>query len=79
MFYSVIKGDIEKKNGKKLRGLSRNQYCIGIGYDDTNIIAIVEGFGRTSSDLTKITFINHIEENSRLIHDDEKAHRKLVK
>ena len=79
MFYSVIKGDIEKKNGKKLRGLSRNQYCIGIGYDDTNIIAIVEGFGKTSSDLTKLTFINHIEENSRLIHDDEKAHRKLVK
>ena len=79
MFYSVIKGDIEKKNGKKLRGLSRNQYCIGIGYDGTNIIAIVEGFGKTSSDLTKLTFINHIEENSRLIHDDEKAHRKLVK
>ena len=66
-------------DNEKLRGLSRNQYCIGIGYDGTNIIAIVEGFGKTSSDLTKLTFINHIEENSRLIHDDEKAHRKLVK
>ena len=79
MFYSVVKSKIKTKNGKKLRGLSNNQYCIGIGYDGDNIIAIVEGLGKTSIDKTIGTFKNHIEEGSTIIHDDEKSHRKLVK
>lgn len=79
MFYSVIKSDIETKDGKKLRGLSHNQYCIGVGYDGTNIIAIVEGMGKTSTDLTWNTFATHIEKASKITHDDEKAHHKLVK
>ena len=79
MFYSVVKSKIKTKNGKKLRGLSNNQYCIGIGYDGDNIIAIVEGLGKTSIDKTINTFKNHIEEGSTIIHDDEKSHRKLVK
>lgn len=79
MFYSVIKGDIETKDGKKLRGLSRNQHCIGIGYDGNNIIALVEGLGKTSATLTWDTFSKHIERGSKIIHDDEKSHHKLVK
>ena len=79
MFYSVVKSKIKTKNGKKLRGLSNNQYCIGIGYDGDNIIAIVEGLGKTSIDKTTATFKNHIKEGSIIIHDDEKSHRKLVK
>lgn len=79
MFYSVIKSDIETKDGKKLRGLSHNQHCIGVGYDGSNIIAIVEGLGKTSTDLTWNTFNTHIKKGSKIIHDDEKAHRKLVK
>ena len=79
MFYSVVKSKIKTKNGKKLRGLSNNQYCIGIGYDGDNIIAIVEGLGKTSIDKTIGTFKNHIEKGSTIIHDDEKSHRKLVK
>ncbi len=78
-FYKVIKSDIKTKNGKQLRGLSQNQYCIGIGYDKTNIIAKVEGLGKTSTDKTNESFIAHIKPGSRLIHDDEKSHRNLVK
>lgn len=78
LFYSVIKSDIKTKNGKKLRGLSKNQHCIGIGYDRNNIIAINEGLGKTSKEKTYDTFKSHIEKNSKLIHDDEKSHRKLV-
>lgn len=78
-FYKVIKSDIEKKDGKQLRGISHNQYCIGIGYDKHNIIAIVEGLGKPTKDSTKLTFSNHIKEGSRLIHDDEKSHRILIK
>lgn len=79
MFYSVIKSDIKTKDGKKLRGLSRNQHCIGIGYDGNNIIAIVEGLGKTSTDLTWNTFSTHIKEGSKIIHDDEKSHKKLIR
>lgn len=79
MFYTVMKGDLKTKDGKKLRGISRNQYCIGIGYDKSNIIAIVECLGKTSTQITSDIFIKHIEPKSRLIHDDEKSHRKLVK
>lgn len=78
-FYKVIKSDIKTKNGKQLRGLSTNQYCIGIGYDGKNVIAIVEGLGKTSSEKTKATFLNHISPNSKIIHDDEKSHKELVK
>ena len=79
MFYTVIKKDIKTKNGKKLRGISDNKYCIGIGYDKSNIIAKVECLGKTTTDITTNTFKNHIVPESRLIHDDEKSHRKLVK
>lgn len=78
MFYKVIKNDIELKDGKKLRGTSKNQYCIGVGYDKDNVIAIVECLGKPSIETTKKTFINHIVKGSKLIHDDEKCHRSLV-
>ena len=79
MFYKVIKEDIKTNEGKQLRGLSENQYCIGVGYDGKNIIALVEGTGKPSSAKTKETFGKHIDYRSRLIHDDEKSHRELVK
>mgnify|MGYP007070185286 CR=1 FL=1 len=79
MYYKVIKSDVKTKNGKQLRGLSSNQYCIGIGFDEKNVIAIVEGKGKTSSDKTKKVFLEHIEINSKIIHDDEKAHEELIK
>ena len=79
MFYSVIKSDIKiTSDGKKLRGLSKNQYCIGLGYDRKNIIAFVEGLGKTSTNKTYRTFKEHIKPKSKIIHDDEKSHNKLV-
>lgn len=78
-YYKVRKNDILKKqNGKQFQGISYNQYCIGLGYDGTNIIAKLEGLGKTSSPKTKETFINHIEKGSTLIHDEEKSHNILV-
>lgn len=78
-YYKVRKDDIIKKqNGKQFQGISYNQYCIGLGYDGTNIIVKLEGLGKTSSPKTKETFINHIEKGSTLIHDEEKSHNILV-
>lgn len=78
MYYKVLKSDIEKKGGKELRGISRNQYCIGIGYDGNHIIAIVEGVGKPSTTTTKQTFNTHIKKGAKLIHDDEKSHKILI-
>lgn len=78
-FYSVIYREREKKNGKFLRGLSKNQYCIGIGCDGLNVIAILEGMGKPSKEQTKEIFKKHIEPKSTLIHDDEKSHKELIK
>lgn len=37
VFSPVIKEDKIIKDGKELRGLSRNQYCIGIGYGKISV------------------------------------------
>lgn len=79
MFYTVMKSEIITKNNKKLRGISKNKYCIGIAYDGNNIVAFVECLGKTTLKITKETFKKHIEKDSILIHDDEKAHTDLVK
>lgn len=78
-FFAVLESDKILKDGKQLRGLSKNQCCIGIGYDGTNVYAHFEGFGKTSKRKTKETFIAHIESGSHLVHDKEKCHSILVK
>lgn len=78
-FFSVIYSEKQQKDGKFLRGLSKDKFCIGIGCDGKNTIAIVEGMGKPSDKTTKETFLKHIEEGSTLIHDDEKSHNVLVK
>lgn len=74
MFYKVVKRKIETKDGKQLRGLSHNQFCIGVGCDHNKIIAVIEELGKTSGIKTEETFLSHIKPNSKLIHDDEKNH-----
>ena len=78
MYYTVRKGDIKTKDGKKLRGISKNQCCIGIGYDKNTIYAKFECFGKPNDDSTSKTFLKHIEVGSHIIHDDEKTHIKLI-
>ncbi len=46
-FYPVVESDKTVKDGKKLRGLSKDQICIGIAYDGNHVYAHVEGFGKT--------------------------------
>ncbi|MCD7894801.1 MAG: hypothetical protein LUG60_14085 [Erysipelotrichaceae bacterium] len=77
-YYPVIESDKHIVDGKKLRGLSKDQLCIGIGYDGTNVYAKYEGLGKPSTKRTEETFLNHIESESHLIHDMEKSHRSLV-
>lgn len=79
-FYSVRSGDIKRKeNGDKLRGLSRNQICIGVATDKQHTVLLVEGTGKPSQKKTLETFQGHILHGSTLMHDEESAHKKLVR
>ena len=77
-YYSVIKSDIITKDKKKLRGLSKNKYCIGIGCDEQYLYCKLEGKAKTSDTKTLQIFKEHIRPYSHLIHDDEKSHHVLV-
>jgi len=78
-YYSVRTSDIVKTaSGKKLRGISQNQLCIGVACTKSRIICILEGTGRPSKMKTYNAFHSHIEPGSTLIHDKDKAHSLLI-
>jgi len=79
-FHSVRSGNIVRKDGgDKLRGVSRNQICIGVATDKRNTIFLVEGTGKPSQKKTLEAFRYHIKPGSTLIHDRETAHAKLIR
>ena len=45
--------------GHMMRGLSRNQICIGVATDKKHTICFVEGFGKPSQKCSYETFSNH--------------------
>ena len=78
-YYSLILRErIRDENGNLLRGLSRNQICIGVATDKKYTICFVEGFGKPSQKRSYDTFKDHIASGATLIHDKEKTHKKLV-
>ena len=79
-FYSVRNEDIARtEKGGKLRGLSSNQMCIGVMCDKSHTLCIFEGYGKPSQKKTSELFKDHIAIGSTLIHDEDNAHKKLVK
>jgi len=79
-FYTVRSEDIIRKdNGDKLRGLSVNQIRIGVATNKKQSVLFVEGTGKPSQKRTFEIFRNHIKPGSTLIHDEESAHKKLIK
>lgn len=79
-YYSVVMREREtNEDGNLLRGLSRNQICIGVATDKEQTICFVEGYGKPSQKKSYNTFIDHIAPGSTLIHDQESTHKKLVK
>ena len=77
--YSLMMRDRQvDEKGNYLRGLSRNQICIGVATDKKHTVCFVEGFGKPSQKSSYETFKGHIAEGSTLIHDKEKTHKKLV-
>lgn len=71
MFYSVIQSEIQTKDNKQYRGLSRNKYCIGVACNENTVACFVEGKAKISSIKTLKFFKDHIKPNSVLKHDGE--------
>ena len=78
-YFPVALRDAIMVDGKLLRGLSRNQMCIGVGCDSKASVYQWEGFGKTSSKKTVDAFGGRIEEGSHLVHDKERGHARLVR
>ena len=79
-FYRVIAEEVERNDeGNKLRGISKNQICIGVATDKQHTVFLVEGIGKPTQKRTYEIFKSHIAPNSTLIHDKEQSHKKLVK
>ena len=78
-YYSILMRDRSRDgNGNLLRGLSRNQICIGVATDKKHTVCIMEGYGKPSQKRSYEAFKDHIKSGSTLIHDKENTHRKLV-
>jgi transposase-like protein len=77
-FYTVRKSDIVRKDGKQLRGISKNQLCIGCAADKKNVYCRFEGIAKPSSEDTLIAFRSHIKKRAKLIHDGDNSHHDLV-
>ena len=79
-YYAVIMRDRKQDaKGNQLRGLSRNQICIGVATDKTHTVCFMEGYGKPSQKSSFDAFKDHIAPGSTLIHDKEITHRLLVK
>ena len=78
-YLSVMPKDVIRKEGKKLRGLSRNKICIITAVDEHgHLLICAKGNGKPSKDKIKEVFENHIKKNSTIVHDGEKSHSILV-
>lgn len=78
-YLPVIKSKVEIKNGKKLRGISRNKIGIACAKDKYgNSIIISTGVSKPSFSSTYKAYSKHIEESSTIIHDEEKSHSILI-
>ena len=78
-YYCVRAEDVEyNEDGSKLRGISTNQIRI-VATDKQQTVFLLEGVGKPTQKRTYETFKNHIKPKSTLFHDNEAAHKKLVK
>lgn len=77
-YVPVKAGDAATKEGKLLRGLSRNQLCIATAANASASVFIASGKGKMGESGALKAYGKHIEEGSALVHDGEKSHGVLI-
>ena len=71
--------EVKRPKGLKDRGLSKHKRCIVIGIDIyKNIIALCADNGKISTSRFNKVIMNHVKKGSKLIHDGDHAHYKLI-
>ena len=66
------------EDGKRLRGLSRNQRCVYCATDGDVAVLIVGGVGKPSRKGAAEAYLPHIQCFSHVVHDGEKAHEAVI-
>ncbi len=70
---------LTRKDGKKLRGLSRNKICVATAVDERhNMLFVACGKGKPSEARLLEAFDRHIMEGATIVHDGEKSHNALI-
>lgn len=78
-YYSVLMRDRERnEDGSLLKGISRNQICIGVATDRKHTVCFMEKYGRPTEASSYRTFKSHIASGSVLVHDKDKTHKRLI-
>ena len=62
------------KDGKKLKGLSRNQRCVYCATDGRSATLVAGGSGKPSRKGATRAYLPHIQGFSHVVHDGERAH-----
>lgn len=79
MLLPVIKSKTIIKNGKKLRGISRNKINVACAINKCGqSILIVGSSCKPNESSTFQAYGKHIKEGSKIIHDGEKSHTYLI-
>lgn len=80
MFFPVVKHQEVVKNGRKLRGISRNKIAVAAAYDSKgNYLFMIEHTSKPSDRSTWRALGSHIQPGSHLIHDGERSHGILIR
>lgn len=74
IFFPVIKSKIVTKDGKKLRGISKNKICVAVAMDEDSLYIKVEPTSKPSDTSTWNALGKIIQPGSHLIHDKERSH-----
>jgi hypothetical protein len=80
MYFPVVKHKEITKDGKKLRGISRNKIAVAVAYDENGqFILNVEWTSKPSDKSTWKALGSHIEPKSHLVHDGERTQGVLIR
>ncbi len=79
LYFPVAKNDVVTKDGKKLRGISRNKLGVACIYSKKGTLLVKTGTSKPSDKSTWNAYGNHIKKYSTIIHDGERSHGILIR
>lgn len=78
-FFPVIRSKEVLRDGKRLRGISRNKISVAVATDGFHSLLIDERRSKPTDGSTWLAYSGHILPGSHIIHDGENSHSVLTK